>query len=229
MPTDCPQRDERLGWTGDAQVFILSLIHIFSGFKVVETYQYVDEQLHWEVTVENTGSENMIVGDWGMPMPFNELLTGGPDDVYEKRAIDHSFVGLDSSYISVSYTHLGNKTDSCVVTVEIPEPGHVHDDPLKKVEEKPATCTQEGNKAYYVCESCGTWFEDAAGEKPITDHDSVILPKTEHTPSDWKADADNHWKECTECKMCIRDRSISGIAEILWSGWYPVLRLIHAL
>ena len=70
-----------------------------SGFKVVETYQYVDEQLHWEVTVENTGSENMIVGDWGMPMPFNELLTGGPDDVYEKRAIDHSFVGLDSSYI----------------------------------------------------------------------------------------------------------------------------------
>ncbi len=90
-----------------------------------------------------------------------------------------------------------------MVTVEIPEPGHVHDDPLKKVEEKPATCTQEGNKAYYVCESCGTWFEDAAGEKPITDHDSVILPKTEHTPSDWKADADNHWKECTECTETI--------------------------
>ncbi|MEI9909183.1 MAG: hypothetical protein WDO71_05705 [Bacteroidota bacterium] len=21
VPTDCPQRDERLGWTGDAQVF----------------------------------------------------------------------------------------------------------------------------------------------------------------------------------------------------------------
>jgi alpha-L-rhamnosidase len=30
IPTDCPQRDERLGWTGDAQVFIrtaLSLVH----------------------------------------------------------------------------------------------------------------------------------------------------------------------------------------------------------
>jgi len=22
IPTDCPQRDERLGWTGDAQVFV---------------------------------------------------------------------------------------------------------------------------------------------------------------------------------------------------------------
>ena len=22
MPTDCPQRDERLGWMGDAQVFV---------------------------------------------------------------------------------------------------------------------------------------------------------------------------------------------------------------
>jgi alpha-L-rhamnosidase len=24
VPTDCPQRDERLGWTGDAQVFAMT-------------------------------------------------------------------------------------------------------------------------------------------------------------------------------------------------------------
>jgi len=27
IPTDCPQRDERLGWTGDAQVFIRTALH----------------------------------------------------------------------------------------------------------------------------------------------------------------------------------------------------------
>ena len=54
----------------------------------------------------------MIVGDWGMPMPFNELLTGGPDDVYEKRAIDHSFVGLDSSYIYATRPN-GDGRETC--------------------------------------------------------------------------------------------------------------------
>jgi alpha-L-rhamnosidase len=28
IPTDCPQRDERLGWTGDAQVFIRTALHL---------------------------------------------------------------------------------------------------------------------------------------------------------------------------------------------------------
>lgn len=31
VPTDCPQRDERLGWTGDAQVFIGTALYNFQG------------------------------------------------------------------------------------------------------------------------------------------------------------------------------------------------------
>lgn len=31
VPTDCPQRDERLGWTGDAQVFIGTALYNFNG------------------------------------------------------------------------------------------------------------------------------------------------------------------------------------------------------
>ena len=26
IPTDCPQRDERLGWTGDAQVYVSAVV-----------------------------------------------------------------------------------------------------------------------------------------------------------------------------------------------------------
>lgn len=31
VPTDCPQRDERLGWTGDAQVFIRTALYNYQG------------------------------------------------------------------------------------------------------------------------------------------------------------------------------------------------------
>ena len=30
IPTDCPQRDERLGWTGDAQVFASTAVYNFN-------------------------------------------------------------------------------------------------------------------------------------------------------------------------------------------------------
>ncbi|MDR2569131.1 MAG: glycoside hydrolase family 78 protein [Oscillospiraceae bacterium] len=33
IPTDCPQRDERLGWTGDAQVFIRAAFYLHDGLN----------------------------------------------------------------------------------------------------------------------------------------------------------------------------------------------------
>ncbi|MBE7037836.1 MAG: alpha-L-rhamnosidase [Ruminococcaceae bacterium] len=38
VPTDCPQRDERLGWTGDAQVFCLSAMYNMNCKKFFEKY-----------------------------------------------------------------------------------------------------------------------------------------------------------------------------------------------
>ena len=40
------------------------------------------------------------------------------------------------------------------------------------------------------------WFADAAGSVKITDKSSVVIPAKGHTASDWKSDADNHWKVC---------------------------------
>lgn len=39
IPTDCPQRNERLGWTGDAQIFALS------GSYIADTYNFIDQWL----------------------------------------------------------------------------------------------------------------------------------------------------------------------------------------
>ena len=104
-----------------------------------------------------------------------------------------------------------------------PALGHTHH--MTPVAAKPATCTADGNKAYYTC-SCGMWFEDAAGSTEITDHDSVVIghlghdfaPATCTTPKTcsrcgategnalghdfadvWSSDADGHWHACTRC------------------------------
>ena len=73
---------------------------------------------------------------------------------------------------------------------------HIHN--LTLVPAKDATCTEEGNKAYYICDGCDKWFEDAEGTSEITDKTSVIIPAADHTLSDWKADDNSHWHEC-EC------------------------------
>ena len=74
--------------------------------------------------------------------------------------------------------------------------GHTCDiKPVKKVE---PSCTEGGKEAYYKCDGCGKFYEDALGTKEITDLANWgNLPKLGHTESDWKSDKDNHWKECT--------------------------------
>ena len=74
--------------------------------------------------------------------------------------------------------------------------GHTCDiKPVAKVE---PSCTEGGKEAYYKCEGCGKFYEDALGAKEITDLAAWgNIPKNGHTESDWKSDKDNHWKECT--------------------------------
>lgn len=55
---------------------------------------------------------------------------------------------------------------------------------LSYVSAKPATCTDSGNKAYYVRSDCDKWFEDSLGTVEITDKSSVVIPASGHTPAE---------------------------------------------
>ena len=85
-----------------------------------------------------------------------------------------------------------NICDTCGYDKTVP---HTHN--LTLVPAKAPTCMEKGNTAYYTCDGCDKWFEDATGASEITDKTSVILAATGHSASDWKSDNTDHWKECT--------------------------------
>ena len=80
-----------------------------------------------------------------------------------------------------------------------PATGHVHADHLTKVDKKDATCTADGNKEYYQC-TCGKFFEDAAAATEITDHSSVVLPKTGHSYTVQNSDEAHKRSTAADCR-----------------------------
>ena len=65
VPTDCPQRNERLGWTGDAQIFCRTASYLMN------TYHFYKKWLR-DVEVDQTP-------EGGVPHVVPDLLTGQPE------------------------------------------------------------------------------------------------------------------------------------------------------
>ena len=77
-------------------------------FKVQEDYSLENDYLLWSINVSNTSSQTLTIGDFGLPLAFNEFWSG-EDAIYETRTVDHSFTGNNSSYIYVTRpSGLGN-------------------------------------------------------------------------------------------------------------------------
>jgi len=79
-------------------------------------------------------------------------------------------------------TETGSRERACMLcgftqTQELPTLTHVHKG--SHIAAIPATCTEEGNRAYYTCE-CGKRFWDADCTVEITDEDSVTLSAVGH-------------------------------------------------
>ena len=57
-------------------------------FKLVETYSLVDDQLKWDITVENTNDSDLVFGDFGVPLAFHEIWVN-QGEAYEACTVDH--------------------------------------------------------------------------------------------------------------------------------------------
>ena len=76
VPTDCPQRDERLGWTGDAQIFCRTATYLMN------TYTFFSKWLK-DVAADQTP-------EGGVPHVVPDILAGKCDDNWLLKQGTHS-------------------------------------------------------------------------------------------------------------------------------------------
>ena len=151
-----------------------------------ETQRYTTVSIQYKF---EDGSEIPNTAGGTFTVPYGTKLDLTP----AKTLYDYEFIkvdGLNKPIVS----------DGTVVTYYYKNKNEEHTHNLTLVAAKAATCTTAGNSAYYTCDGCDKWFEDATGSVEITDKTSVKIPALGHTAgTEWKSDDTNHWHECSRC------------------------------
>ena len=82
---------------------------------------------------------------------------------------------------------------------------------MTKTDAKAATCTEDGNNAYYTCSACGKIFKDADG-KTVTTVEAEKIAATGHTMTKTEAkaatcteDGNNEYYTCSACGKAFKD------------------------
>ena len=90
-----------------------------------------------------------------------------------------------------------------VETEVIPVLAHVHK--LTKIEAKKETCTEDGNRKYYICSGCKKLFADADATKEINKEDTVVKAtghKAEKLAGKAATCTENGLTEGSKCSVC---------------------------
>ena len=92
VPTDCPQRDERLGWTGDAQVFVrtaafnMDVAGFFTKWlKDLAADQTEDGKIHHVIPDVLGGAGSTAWADAGTIIPWTIYLQYGDKKILEEQ------------------------------------------------------------------------------------------------------------------------------------------------
>lgn len=92
VPTDCPQRDERLGWTGDAQVFIRTALFNYHGgpfftkwLRDLEADQLPDGGVPFVIPNVIDGHSSAAWGDAAVICPWTVYLNYGDKRILEEQ------------------------------------------------------------------------------------------------------------------------------------------------
>ncbi len=126
-----------------------------------------------------------LVASWGMENghQFGDWTTTKEANCYEEGSRVHTCVNCGySETVAISGGHS-----------------------MTSFEEHPASCTENGNIAYYVCENCGRVFADPEGYTELT-YDSVVIPAAGHTMEYYEAQpatcVDAGWNAFYYCTVC---------------------------
>ena len=122
-------------------------------------------------------------------------------------ALGHDF-GEWKQTTSPTCMAVGTETRYCSRCDEIEtRPVDALEHNLSRTEPKAATCTEDGNLAYWTCSRCGNHFHDAAGTNAFTAQESTVIPALGHDFSDWAqtaaptcTTAGEETRSCPRCK-----------------------------
>ncbi len=93
VPTDCPQRDERMGWTGDAQVFSPTAMYLTDAYAFYAKYLYdmgreqsvLDGAVPYVIPSCGVEESACVWGDASCIMPWNMYLFYGDKSILEDQ------------------------------------------------------------------------------------------------------------------------------------------------
>ena len=94
VPTDCPQRDERLGWLGDVGVIAKSLIYSFDCEKILSNYlSLIDEAIREDgaipcIAPNAYGFLDNVIGASGWADAFFVILSDYYDFYHDKALVE---------------------------------------------------------------------------------------------------------------------------------------------
>ena len=100
------------------------------------------------------------------------------------------------------------KTVTTVEAEKIAATGHT----MTKTEAKAATCTEDGNIAYWYCSVCNKYFSDESGTTETTLPDTVIkahhtMTKTDAKAATCTAEGNNAYYTCSVCGKVFKDEA----------------------
>ena len=93
VPTDCPQRDERMGWTGDAQVFSATAMFLSDAYAFYRKFLYdmwTEQETHGGLVPDvipsfGVGSYSSVWGDAACIIPWNLYQVYGDVKILEEQ------------------------------------------------------------------------------------------------------------------------------------------------
>lgn len=146
-----------------------------------------------EVTYNKEGATNTFT----VTLEDGTVLAADKD--YTVSYENNTTVGTATATI----TGKGNYTGTVTAEFTVAElEGHI----LSERAATPATCTETGVKACYVCEICGKLFSDAEGKVEVTEED-LVVKALRHV---W-GEFEYNWEEtedgftCTRTRACLRN------------------------
>ena len=122
---------------------------------------------------------------------------------YTRYSVDLSqFAGESSVYVAVRHCdvrdHYYLYADDVMITGQYKDACTSHD--FTYVPAETATCTEDGNVAYYYCNTCMRYYLDEAGSEKILSGKTVI-PALGHLNEYVSNNDGTHTKTCTRCGM----------------------------